>query len=92
MSINRKKFKKALTNLTGCAAQYDGWPCGTCFSVLRHDLELEEDIGNYWQAVLDYRGDYDGFEWQPEDTDPLTFPTLIREFYNKITQEVEDEQ
>ena len=36
-----------------------------------------------WQAVLDYRGDYDDFNW-PIETDTSQFPELIEELYSQL--------
>lgn len=53
----KRELKAKLVNATGgCDVQHTGWPCNTCFHVLR--LNLKEDIHNYWLAVLAYRGDY----------------------------------
>lgn len=52
--MDKRTFKKALTRAThGCAIQYHGWTCGTCF------FEIDESLTNAdWQSVLYYRGDY----------------------------------
>jgi hypothetical protein len=56
--MNRRKLKSALVKITGgCSIQHDGWPCNSCFHCI--DLELKENIHEYWLAVLAYRGDYD---------------------------------
>lgn len=66
--MNKQEFKKALVEASGCEAQYDGWPCGTCF------FSIDESLTNRdWQTVLWYRGDY-----TEEDLDNL--PSLaVRE-------------
>lgn len=65
--MNRRVFKALLRRKTGCAIQHDGWSCNSCF----HSMEL--DIGNdrlheMWQSVLAYRGDYNGFVFDPPQT------------------------
>jgi len=51
--MNKQKFKQRLRIKTGCAIQYDGWTCGTCF------FTISETLTNaHWRAVLHYRGDY----------------------------------
>lgn len=54
--IARAAFKRRIVEAAGgCAIQYDGWPCGSCFSAAGiGDLE-----GADWRAVLAFRGDYD---------------------------------
>ena len=36
-----------------------------------------------WEAVLDFRGDYDDFDW-PEDTNISQFSELIEELDGKL--------
>ena len=81
--MNRKIFKKKLREFTGCTIQHDGWSCGTCFCSIESDLNLKNDIGDYWQAILDYRGDSDDYEWGIE-TDTSMFPELLEELYEQI--------
>ena len=81
--INRNSLKTRLKHATGCTIQHDGWSCGTCFCAIESDWKLKHDIGEYWQAVLDFRGDYDDFEWEI-DTDTSRFPELIEELWTKL--------
>ena len=83
--IDREILRDRLHDETGCTAQYDGFPCGTCFCAIESDFKLNNDIGDYWQAVLDYRGDYDDYKWGIE-TDTSRFPELIEELYDKLTE------
>ena len=81
---NREELRENLTFMVGgCDIQHDGWPCGSCFCCNLSDLDLQHDIGKYWEAVLDFRGDYDDFEWDI-DTDTSKFHDLIIELYKKI--------
>ena len=76
-----KGLKKYLAEETGCTIQHDGWPCGSCFSTI--DIELSEDITEYWQPVLSIRGDYDDFDWEKEhpNEDISKFPERVNELY-----------
>ena len=65
----------------GCTIQHDGWPCNSCFHSM--DLDLKHDIHDYWEAVLDLRGDYDDFNW-PIETDTYRFPELIAELHDTL--------
>jgi len=49
-------LKIALEKETACVIQHTGYPCNTCFHNM--DLDLKEDIHEYWLAVLGFRGDY----------------------------------
>ena len=80
---NREEVRRNLEIELGCTIQHDGWPCGSCFCTLDADVNLKEDIGEYWQAVLDFRGDYDDFEWDI-DTDTSKFHDLIIELHEKL--------
>ena len=82
--ISKNKLRRKLEDRCGCTIQHDGWPCGSCFNTM-HALEekLKEDLGCYWQAILDYRGDYDDYNW-PIETDTSQFPELIEELYNQL--------
>ena len=52
--MDREILKDKLYEATGgCAAQHDGWPCGTCFFNLGTNLTNQD-----WQALLLFRGDY----------------------------------
>ena len=77
MRTYKRDFKEKLSNRTMCNVQHIGYPCNTCFhSTLEADnLDLKEDIHEYWLAVLAYRGDY------PELPSK---PNLIQELYNKL--------
>ena len=79
--MNKKKLKQYLAEETGCTIQHDGWPCGSCFNTI--DVELAEDIKEYWQPVLSIRGDYDDFDWEKEypDEDISKFPERANELY-----------
>jgi len=44
------------------------------------ELNLKKDIHKYWEAVLDFRGDYDDYDW-PINVDTSQFPELIEELY-----------
>ena len=80
--MNREELRNMLGDEIGCGIQHDGWPCNSCFHSMDW-LELDEDVHNYWEAVLDFRGDYDDFNW-PIDTDTSKFPELIDELFNKL--------
>ena len=72
--MDRETFRiKLVLATSGCDAQHDGWPCNTCFHAL--DLDLKNDIHDYWEAVLAYRGDY---------PDILARPDLIAELQTAI--------
>jgi len=78
--IREKSLQELLGNATGCSAQYGGYPCNSCFhSIIEIDYagELNEDVHQYWLAVLQYRGDYD-------DIKPM--PKLIHELYDVLSQ------
>ena len=79
-----KILKDKLVKETGCGIQHDGWPCGSCFHTI--DLELKEDIQEYWQPVLSVRGDYDDFDWDKEwpDEDISVFPERVKELYERL--------
>ena len=79
--MNIEKLKQYLAEETGCAIQHNGWPCGSCFNTI--DVELAEDITEYWQPVLSVRGDYDDFDWEKEypDEDISVFPERVNELY-----------
>tara|TARA_Y100001963_G_C6778079_1_gene448382 strand:+ start:670 stop:951 length:282 start_codon:yes stop_codon:yes gene_type:complete len=82
-----EKLKEYLAEETGCVIQHDGWPCGSCFRTI--DVELKEDITEYWQPVLSVRGDYDDFDWKKEhpDEDLSKFPVRIVELYKALKGE-----
>ncbi len=48
------ELKKALKKATHCTIQYTGWPCATCFYAMSKRLTNQD-----WQALLNFRGDYD---------------------------------
>ena len=77
--MNIKKLRKKLEKETGCVIQHDGWPCGSCFHTI--DINLKENIQEYWQPVLSVRGDYFGFDF---DSDMNEFPKRINELYKKL--------
>lgn len=57
----REEFQDALGSVTGCGGQHDGWSCNSCFHTtidLDYGKELKEDVHDYWEAVLAFRGDY----------------------------------
>lgn len=64
--MNKSILKKALKEKTGCAIQYNGWTCGTCFFNISDQLTNQD-----WQALLLFRGDYekDSFDNLPDDID-----------------------
>jgi len=67
-----------LGDVTGCGAQYGGYPCNSCFHTtieLDYGKVLKEDVHKYWEAVLQYRGDY-------PDITPR--PDLIHELYEVL--------
>jgi len=51
--MDKRKFKKLLSDRTLCTIQHNGWTCGTCFFSMSKKF-TEQD----WQSVLLYRGDY----------------------------------
>jgi len=65
----REKMKNELFEKTGCDIQHDGWCCNTCFHNL--NLDLKEDIHEYWEAVLALRGDYPDIPKRPDLTKEL---------------------
>ena len=83
-TMDIKELKEYLAEETGCAIQHDGWPCGSCFSTI--DIELKEDIREYWQPVLSVRGDYDDYDWEKEwpDEDTSKFPERANELYHAL--------
>ena len=84
---NREEVRRNLEIELGCTIQHDGWPCNSCFHSVGEEWKLKEDIHKYWEAILDFRGDYDDFdEW---DYDTKEFPKLITELYNKIGEQYE---
>ena len=70
-TLNSLYYK--LQEKTGCSAQHTGWSCNSCFHNM--DIDLKEDIHQYWLAVLSFRGDYP--ELKPRED-------LIKELYNKL--------
>jgi hypothetical protein len=63
--MTRESFRKKLVSATGgCSAQHDGWPCNTCFHVLK--LKSKIPIHDFWEAVLAYRGDYPSLKKRPD--------------------------
>ena len=82
---NREEVRRNLERELGCTIQHDGWPCGSCFCSVGDEWNLSKDIGHYWQAVLDFRGDYDDFEWDI-DTDTSKFHDLIIELHKKLKE------
>ena len=68
-------LQEKLESRTMCSIQYNNYPCNSCFHLLESDLDLKEDIHEYWLAVLSYRGDY------PELPSK---PNLIKELINKL--------
>ena len=84
--ITREELRDKLVDEIGCGAQHDGWPCNTCFHDMdksRMEMRLEHHVHDYWEAVLDFRGDYDDYNW-PIETDTSRFPELIEELYDKL--------
>tara|TARA_Y100000593_G_C4049622_1_gene209065 strand:- start:135 stop:386 length:252 start_codon:yes stop_codon:yes gene_type:complete len=78
------KLKRKLNLYVGCGVQHTGWPCNSCFhTITKKELGLKHDIHDYWEAILDFRGDYDDYDW-PIEIDTSRFPELIDEFYNKL--------
>ena len=73
--ILQNKLQKKVVNYFGCSIQHNGWPCNSCFHTIGEELNLAEDIHDYWVAVLAFRGDYPELEQRSE---------LIEELYNKI--------
>ena len=65
--------EKKLAIKTGCTIQHTGWSCNSCFHNM--EIDLKEDIHEYWLAVLSFRGDYP--ELPPRED-------LIKELYNKL--------
>ena len=82
MSVNVTKLRRNMASYIGCVIQHDGWSCNSCFHSLEGELNLKEDIHEYWLAVLFYRGDYDDFDWEPYDTSK--YAGLIKEFMEAI--------
>ena len=52
--MNKKKFKDALGEKTGCYIQHNGWCCGTCF----YNISPKTLSNHDWRCLLFYRGDY----------------------------------
>jgi len=50
--IKKTEFKRKLAEKTGCAIQYNGWCCGTCFYGISKTLNNDD-----WLSLLYYRGD-----------------------------------
>ncbi len=78
--VNKNKLRRKLEKELGCTIQHDGWPCGSCFHTI--DIDLREDISEYWQPVLSVRGDYDDFNW--DSNEEHKFPERVKELYNKL--------
>ncbi len=56
--MNTYTLKRALSDATGCDAQHNGWPCGTCFfAMVPYDSGILSNAD--WQNVLLFRGDYE---------------------------------
>ena len=86
--IHRDDLRLMLSEVTsGCEIQHDGWTCGTCFLAIK-GMSLKEDMYKYWEAVLDFRGDYDDFDWGVE-TDTSKFPELIAELSEKLKKHLD---
>ena len=79
-----KELKRKLNLYIGCGVQHTGWPCNSCFHSM--DLDLKHDIHDYWEAVLDLRGDYDDYDWEKEwpDEDTSKFPERANELYHAV--------
>ena len=73
--IKYKELQNRVLDYFGCSIQHNGWPCNSCFHTIGEELNLAEDIHDYWVAVLAIRGDYPGIDERPE---------LIEELYNTI--------
>ena len=59
-------LKERLQDKTGCAAQYTGWPCNTCFHAM--DLGIDVDrLHDLWLSTLLLRGDYKKADIQQDD-------------------------
>ena len=71
----KRELKKLLYKETKCGIQHTGWCCNTCFHALK--LPLKEDIHEYWEAVLAYRGDYPDVPKRPD---------LIKELYKALKE------
>jgi len=76
----REKMKNELFEKTGCDIQHDGWCCNTCFHNL--NLDLKEDIHEYWEAVLALRGDYPDIPKRPDLTKELYEALQKKGWYN----------
>ena len=81
--LNREELQDKLAIEIGCGIQHDGWPCNSCFHSMEDEWKMKEDIHDYWEAILDFRGDYDDYNW-PIETDTSRFPELIEELYDKL--------
>ena len=87
--ITKQEMGDKLYYSTMCEAQHGGFPCNSCFhTIIEEDYgdKLKEDIHKYWEAVLDFRGDYDDYDW-PRETDTSKFYELIEELYNTINSD-----
>ena len=83
--ISKNELQRKLEQELGCTIQYGGYPCNSCFHSVGDEWNLKEDIHKYWEAVLDFRGDYDDFDWDI-DIDTSQFYELIEELYNKLSE------
>jgi len=51
--MTKAEFRNLLRDKGGCAIQYTGWTCGSCFFAINDKLNNKD-----WQTILYYRGDY----------------------------------
>ena len=73
---NFEPLRLELERKLGCTIQHTGWPCNTCFHNM--NINLKEDIHEYWLSVLAVRGDY------REDIDLIVRMDLIIELYKEL--------
>lgn len=78
LKITKEMLQEKLHEATECSVQHLGFPCNTCFHAL--SLPLKQDIHDYWEAVLAFRGDYPELKQKP---------SLIEELYKVLCKEVE---
>ena len=83
-SIDTEELRRKLELYVGCSIQHRGFPCNSCFHIIDTDvLGLKHNIHDYWEAVLDFRGDYDNYDWGRE-IDTSRFPELIAELNDRL--------
>ena len=84
MAKKLKGFKKLLVGevsiACGCAIQYNGCPCNSCFHTwAEDDLGLDPDLAHmFWLIVLALRGDYKPEELLESNID--NFKKIIKRF------------